>query len=193
MLTAMGFSERQATGALAACQGSVERAADWLFSHMDDLDAAVEAALTGGAQPGGAAAGGVAGERLQGSAAAEAVQEARAGRLRVLGLLQPAPVRQAEGCGGLEALLVVPCPPHCFNPPPTTPLPPTHTTNLPCRAAGGDAGSAAGGQMKDGPGEYELVGFISHMGANTACGHYVAHIKKVRWRPRGGGLCVYVG
>lgn len=34
----------QATGALAACQGSVERAADWLFSR-DDVDAAVEAAL----------------------------------------------------------------------------------------------------------------------------------------------------
>lgn len=28
-------------------------------------------------------------------------------------------------------------------------------------------------------GEYELVGFISHMGANTACGHYVCHVKKV--------------
>ena len=30
----------------------------------------------------------------------------------------------------------------------------------------------------DGPGEYELVGIISHMGANTGCGHYVAHVKK---------------
>ncbi|KAF5837689.1 hypothetical protein DUNSADRAFT_4054 [Dunaliella salina] len=29
----------------------------------------------------------------------------------------------------------------------------------------------------DGPGEYELVGFISHMGSNTSCGHYVAHIR----------------
>jgi ubiquitin carboxyl-terminal hydrolase 5/13 len=27
--------------------------------------------------------------------------------------------------------------------------------------------------------DYELVGFISHMGANTACGHYVCHLKKV--------------
>lgn len=31
----------QVTAALKACDGSVERAADWLFSHMDDLDAAV--------------------------------------------------------------------------------------------------------------------------------------------------------
>ena len=31
-------------------------------------------------------------------------------------------------------------------------------------------------------GDYSLAGFVSHMGANTACGHYVAHIKKDgRW------------
>ena len=36
--------------------------------------------------------------------------------------------------------------------------------------------------LLDGPGEYELLGIISHMGANTACGHYVCHIKKNgRW------------
>ena len=34
----------------------------------------------------------------------------------------------------------------------------------------------------DGPGKYDLVGFISHVGSNTACGHYVCHIKKNgRW------------
>ncbi|KAL6782136.1 hypothetical protein ACKKBF_B10800 [Auxenochlorella protothecoides x Auxenochlorella symbiontica] len=37
-------------------------------------------------------------------------------------------------------------------------------------------------RVRDGPGEYELSAFISHMGANTACGHYVCHIKKGgRW------------
>lgn len=44
-LTAMGFTERQATAALKACSGSVERAADWLFSRMDDLDGAVDSVL----------------------------------------------------------------------------------------------------------------------------------------------------
>lgn len=34
----------QVTAALQACDGNVERAADWLFSHMDDLAAAVAAA-----------------------------------------------------------------------------------------------------------------------------------------------------
>lgn len=32
----------------------------------------------------------------------------------------------------------------------------------------------------DGNGEYDLVGFISHMGSSTSCGHYVCHIKKNR-------------
>ena len=34
------------------------------------------------------------------------------------------------------------------------------------------------GVVNDGPGQYELLGIISHMGNNTACGHYVCHIKK---------------
>lgn len=35
----------------------------------------------------------------------------------------------------------------------------------------------ASAAFDDGPGKYTLVGFISHMGSNTACGHYVCHIK----------------
>ncbi|XP_027194860.2 ubiquitin specific protease 5 [Dermatophagoides pteronyssinus] len=31
---------------------------------------------------------------------------------------------------------------------------------------------------RDGVGRYELVGFISHMGQSTFCGHYVVHLKK---------------
>lgn len=46
-------------------------------------------------------------------------------------------------------------------------------------AGGGGGGGAA---PDDGPGQYSLVGFVSHMGSNTACGHYVAHIRKDgRW------------
>jgi len=40
---------------LQACSGSVERAADWLFSHADDLDAAVASVSSAG---GGASAAG---------------------------------------------------------------------------------------------------------------------------------------
>ncbi len=43
-----------------ACGGNVERAADWLFSHTDDLDSAVASVMQAAA--GGAAGGGNAGE-----------------------------------------------------------------------------------------------------------------------------------
>ncbi|TKR93788.1 hypothetical protein L596_008183 [Steinernema carpocapsae] len=32
-------------------------------------------------------------------------------------------------------------------------------------------------RFDDGHGKYSLIGMISHMGANTHCGHYVAHVK----------------
>ncbi|KAI1882626.1 hypothetical protein AGOR_G00236820 [Albula goreensis] len=36
--------------------------------------------------------------------------------------------------------------------------------------------------VRDGPGRYELLAFISHMGTSTKSGHYVCHIKKEgRW------------
>merc|ERR1712194_396207 len=41
MLSSMGFSEPHAAAALKSCSNNTERAADWLFSHADDLDAAV--------------------------------------------------------------------------------------------------------------------------------------------------------
>ncbi|BDA47746.1 Ubiquitin carboxyl-terminal hydrolase 5 [Coccomyxa sp. Obi] len=101
MLTGMGFTNQQAEAALKACDGSLERAADWLFSRGDTLDADVAAILNPAAAPAASAA-----------------------------------------------------------------------------AASGNAAAA----FDDGPGTYTLVGFISHMGSNTACGHYVCHIRKGgRW------------
>lgn len=38
MLTSMGFSDKQATRALRKCDGNLERAGDWVMSHMDDPD-----------------------------------------------------------------------------------------------------------------------------------------------------------
>jgi ubiquitin carboxyl-terminal hydrolase 5/13 len=104
MLGAMGFGERQATAAMRATGGSIERAADWLFSHSDDIERAVAAEL------------GELGE-------------------------ETAPTAAGNGAG----------------------------------AGGGESGD-------DGRGVYDLVGFVSHMGSNTSCGHYVCHIKKEgRW------------
>ena len=38
MLCAMGFTPKQATKALKKCDNNLERAADWIFSHADELD-----------------------------------------------------------------------------------------------------------------------------------------------------------
>jgi ubiquitin carboxyl-terminal hydrolase 5/13 len=47
-----------------------------------------------------------------------------------------------------------------------------------CCAGEGSATAGGGKQLLDGEGRYHLVAIISHMGANTGCGHYVAHVKK---------------
>eukprot|EP00877_Chromochloris_zofingiensis_P011173 jgi/Chrzof1/6309/Cz18g03010.t1 len=105
MLEGMGFNRDAATAALMATANNIERAADWLFSHMDDLDAAV--------------------------ARVRCEQQATAG-------------------GG--------------------------------RATASGAVAPATVSMMDGPGRYRLLAIISHMGSNTACGHYVSHIRKGgRW------------
>lgn len=41
MLTSLGFTDRQAQAALKATGGDATRGADWLFSHTDNLEAAV--------------------------------------------------------------------------------------------------------------------------------------------------------
>jgi len=43
MMTAMGFPEKKCIKALKNCDMNVERATDWLFSHMDDPDSEQEA------------------------------------------------------------------------------------------------------------------------------------------------------
>merc|ERR1712127_573492 len=42
MITSMGFTEKQAKKALKNTENNVARAADWIFSHMDELDDDVE-------------------------------------------------------------------------------------------------------------------------------------------------------
>lgn len=88
-LCSMGFAEAHVRAALKSCMNSVERAADWLFSHADDLDAAV-AAVNG--------------------------SDTAAGPSRV--------------------------------------------------------------DNEDGVGEYELLGFVSHIGKHTSHGHYVCHMRR---------------
>merc|ERR1712091_833623 len=92
MLTSMGFTEPQVRAAMKACQNNAERAADWLFSHADELDTMI--------------------------ASAEADE-----------------------------------------------------TDV----------------IEDGEGLYRLIGFVSHIGKNTSCGHYVCHI----WKEEAGGWVIF--
>jgi len=43
----MGFPEKKCIKALKACDMNMERATDWLFSHMDDPESDVEMAEAG--------------------------------------------------------------------------------------------------------------------------------------------------
>jgi len=52
-LSSFGFAEKHVVAALKACNNSSERAADWLFSHADDLDGAVAALGSSDAGAGG--------------------------------------------------------------------------------------------------------------------------------------------
>jgi len=91
MLEAMGFSRSQCIKALQNTDNNVERAADWIFSHPDEINSEDAAS-------------------------------------------SPTPLAEE-------------------------PLP-----------------------INDGPPNYELAAFISHMGTSTNVGHYVCHIKKEgRW------------
>jgi ubiquitin carboxyl-terminal hydrolase 5/13 len=96
-LMAMSFTQEQAQCALAQTSHNPDRAAEWLFSRMDDLDGVVAAWKS----------------------------------------------RQSSNAGG----------------------------------SSGDS-STHGLDSNCASGEYQLVGFISHIGKNTHSGHYVCHIKK---------------
>jgi ubiquitin carboxyl-terminal hydrolase 5/13 len=85
------FTMDQVRAALKETSGAADRAADWLFSHMDDLDGAI-AALD---------------------------------------------AKQASSSGPVPAV-----------------------------------------PLEDGPGQYVMIGMISHIGKHTGSGHYVAHLKR---------------
>lgn len=52
MMMSMGFPEKKCKKALKNCDNNVERATDWLFSHMDDPDDDEEMVADNGAGAG---------------------------------------------------------------------------------------------------------------------------------------------
>jgi ubiquitin carboxyl-terminal hydrolase 5/13 len=166
-LVSMGFSENGSKrAALATGNAGAEVAAEWVFAHMEDPDFndPPPPSSCGGGGDGGGGGG------SSGADDAEAVM-----MLTGMGFTGRQATAALKACksnveraadwlfsradGDLDASV-------------EAALSQQDTANGNATDGGG------GGGVLDGPGNYDLVGFISHMGANTACGHYVAHVKK---------------
>lgn len=158
-LTAMGFNENGCKkAAIAVNNGSVEEAAEWVFAHMEE---------EGFSDPPGQ-------ERQGGKP--DAVPE-NVSMMTAMGFTEYQAQAALKECSGdIERAadwlfsraenLDEECAKVMGN------------TN---RAQVG-SNSSGNAELSDGYGSYELFAFVSHMGANTSCGHYVCHIKKEgRW------------
>lgn len=157
-LMGMGFGENACKrAAIAVSNTGVEAAVEWAFAHNEDLD-------FNDPLPAAPAAGG--------ATAAGGVDEASVEMLMGMGFQKPHATKALKETGGnleraadwlmsrmdvLDSLDVMdvdqPAPLSAGAPPP-----------------------------KDHSPKYQLMGFVSHIGPNTGCGHYVCHIKKEgRW------------
>mmetsp|Transcript_7420 Transcript_7420/g.21943 ORF Transcript_7420/g.21943 Transcript_7420/m.21943 type:complete len:903 (+) Transcript_7420:355-3063(+) len=176
-LMSMGFSENGSKrAAIATNNGGAEASAEWVFMHMEDPDfndplpvpGASASAPSGDVSSGGGGGGG------GGPVDAEAV-----GVLAGMGFTEPQAEAALKATGGIMERAVD----WLFS----------HADDMDTAVAAVQKGSNAlseestgAGKAKvalpDGPGEYELAGFVSHMGASTAAGHYVVHLKREgRW------------
>ena len=161
----MGFPSDRATLALRSSGGNTERAMEWLFSHADDSDDAIMSTSASAAAAAPAADAG-------------ALDTASIAQLCDMGFdaVRAAAALRSTG-GNLER---------------ATDWLFSHADDelLVEEPAAGAAGAAAAGASGVAPdttsaaaaakGIYDLVGFLSHMGASTASGHYVSHILKTK-------------
>jgi len=160
MLATMGFSTEACKKAAAACNNDVEASSNWLMTHMEDPD------FNAPFQAPGASA-----------APASAVDPALVAALMqkgtdfgcawTKGQCEKALSLNGGDDGRATGWL--------FDNPgdPGFPEVAEATPEAPAAAA-----AEGGSSDTDGPGNYELAAFISHLGKNTGSGHYVCHIKK---------------
>lgn len=161
----MGFPRvRCEKAALGTSNAGAEEAMNWLFAHMEDPDiddpVLGDAAAHAREGPTGQAAvdeGLV--EMLMSSLGVSAVA-AHNGLIATGGDVEQAAEWIFSNPGSAEAPLANQGAAANHEPPAAPPPSPDHSN------------------LADGSGKYELVAFVSHMGANTQCGHYVCHIKK---------------
>ncbi|GJP68268.1 hypothetical protein CLOP_g25002 [Closterium sp. NIES-67] len=169
-LESMGFPRvRCEKAAVLTGNAGVEEAANWIFEHMDDAD--IDDPLP---PPGAPSA----------APAPAAVDEVALGTLMSFGFSDTAARNALTATGGdveRAADWILNNPAEAEAPPAAAAAAAAAPTPMDVQPSG-DAAAAAPvdltSKVSDGPGTYELFAFVSHMGANTQCGHYVAHIRK---------------
>eukprot|EP00210_Caulerpa_lentillifera_P003073 g2935.t1 len=149
-LVQMGFSVNGAKrAAIAVKNRSTEEAMEWVLAHMEDSD--FNTPLEEATQNQGPDLESV--QFLQSMGFDE--DSAKAALLKTEGNMEAAANWLLSNTGELEALVPAILQQHQ-----------------------GNKSLESTENFLDGEGVYDLIGFISHMGNSTACGHYVCHIKK---------------
>ncbi|XP_057963166.1 ubiquitin carboxyl-terminal hydrolase 14 [Malania oleifera] len=154
-LVSMGFNFLHCQkAAINTCNAGVEEAMNWLLAHMDDPD--IDAPISQGGQSG---------------AVLYTVDQSKVDTLVSFGFQEEIAQRALKASGGdIEKATD-----WIFNNPDTSGSQDMDITSN-TTPASVDAG------LPDGGGRYRLIGFVSHIGTSTQCGHYVAHIcKDGRW------------
>jgi len=152
----MGFPRvRCVKAALATKNAGTEEAMNWLMEHMDDIDIDVPPVQKPKPQRAGSSSAAAA------EPPAEAVQ-----MLEAMGFTVPQcrkALRQTDNNVERAADWLFSHPDELDTP-----------ESAPARASSSDPKQG----LRDGPGKYKLLGFISHIGTHTGSGHYVCHIQK---------------
>ena len=157
-IIAMGFSENAAKRAAANTENQgIEAAMQWVFSHSDDADFN---------EPLPSKSSNVSKQDTQ------MVDEGTVGTLESMGFPRPHAVAALKSSKGDVAAATEWLFSNAGNMEEVLKQEQEKENELANSSDGGDEATT------DGIGKYNLLGFASHMGKNTSCGHYVAHIKK---------------
>ncbi|KAM7250829.1 hypothetical protein ACFE04_022712 [Oxalis oulophora] len=155
-LVSMGFNQLHCEKAsINTSNAGVEEAMNWLLSHMDDAD--IDAPIS---------------RTAQGSNALSSDDRSKVDMLITFGFSEDVALKALKATG----FDVEKATDWIFNNPQAS-----SPTDMDITASSSNPAQVDGG-LPDGEGKYKLLGFVSHIGTSTQCGHYVAHIlKEGRW------------
>ncbi|KAL7585980.1 ubiquitin carboxyl-terminal hydrolase 14 [Lactuca sativa] len=152
-LAGMGFNHLHCQkAAINTSNVGVEEAMNWLLSHMDDPD--IDAPI-------------------QKEAGNNDVDPSKIAMLVSFGFEEEVAKKALKASGGdIEKATD-----WIFNPPASS-----GPMDMDATSSSGPTTTTVDPTLPDGNGKYRLIGLVSHIGSNTQCGHYVAHVyKEGRW------------